>query len=75
MKVIFLDIDGVLDIFELEKLLQELLEPALLRLKRIVAETGAKLWLSLIGDTGTRGISVVSSLKTNISRNAKIGNS
>ncbi len=43
MKVIFLDIDGVLDIFEPEKLLQELLEPALLRLKRIVAETGAKI--------------------------------
>lgn len=43
MKIIFLDIDGVLDIFNTEELLQELLEPALLRLRRIVTETDAKI--------------------------------
>lgn len=43
MKIIFLDIDGVLDIFNPAILLQELLESALLRLKRIVDETDAKI--------------------------------
>lgn len=43
MKIVFLDIDGVLDIFNPAELLQELLEPALLRLKRIVTETDAKI--------------------------------
>lgn len=43
MKVVFLDIDGVLDIFEPTEQFQKLLEPALLRLKRMIAETEAKI--------------------------------
>ena len=43
MKVIFLDIDGVLDVFDPAAWLQELLGPALMRLKRIVDETDAKV--------------------------------
>lgn len=43
MKIIFLDIDGVLDVFNLDEFLQTILEDAVLRLKRIVEETDAKI--------------------------------
>lgn len=43
MKVIFLDVDGVLDIFNTEQYIQVLMEDAVLRLKRIVDETKAKI--------------------------------
>lgn len=43
MKVIFLDVDGVLDIFNTEQYMQVLLKDAVQRLKRIVDETDAKI--------------------------------
>lgn len=43
MKVIFLDIDGVLDIFNTEQYMQVLMKDAVQRLKRIVDETDAKI--------------------------------
>lgn len=43
MKIIFLDVDGVLDIFNREQNMQDILKSAVLRLKRIVDETEAKI--------------------------------
>lgn len=43
MKVIFLDIDGVLDVFSSKRYLQTLLPEAVERLKRIVERTEAKI--------------------------------
>lgn len=43
MKIIFLDVDGVLDIFNKEQYIQVLRKDAVFRLKRIVDETEAKI--------------------------------
>lgn len=43
MKVIFLDIDGVLDVFNREEYIQVLREDALLRLKKLVDKTDARI--------------------------------
>lgn len=43
MKIIFLDVDGVLDIFNTEQYIQVLMKDAVYRLKRIVEETDAKI--------------------------------
>ncbi len=43
MRIIFLDIGGVLDIFDPNTILQKLLESALKRLRRVVKETDAKI--------------------------------
>lgn len=43
MKIIFLDVDGVLDIFNKEQYIQVLRKDAVFRLKRIVDEKESKI--------------------------------
>lgn len=43
MKVIFLDVDGVLDVFDPGQYMQELKKDAVIRLKKIVDDTDAKI--------------------------------
>lgn len=43
MKVIFLDVDGVLDIFNPEQHIQDIMKSAVLRLRKIIDKTAAKI--------------------------------